>query len=344
MILCGDLAEADCAIIVESGMAMVELNSATFDFDLNLAFSGIEFSPGMESFEMRMAGEGALAADLSKMAALQPGSAEDMATMFSMFPETFVDLVKSVEGEATLRIELPEDLAMGLPKLTLDLIMTEGVLYADIGAISGAQEPTWMGLDLGAMYGALFDEAFADTTMMDEMFSSSFFTNLYDPGFLNRFVTVTRLDDVEGMGQTLAVFETSYDYGAMFSDEAFMDGFRDYMESFAGAQGESMDMEFDQMMEMVAALLSDISFSTTQSIGMADHYVHSSGFDMVMNIDFGAMVAMMGEMPDEDMPERFEITLNAEVNLSGFNEPVRVTAPEDAEVINPAMFMGAGSS
>jgi hypothetical protein len=56
------------------------------------------------------------------------------------------------------------------------------------------------------------------------------------------------------------------------------------------------------------------------------------------------MVAMMGEMPDEDMPERFEITLNAEVNLSGFNEPVRVTAPEDAEVINPAMFMGAGSS
>ena len=339
-VFCGDLSAEDCTLLEESQAAMMTLESLGFNFDANMEMSASGGDMGMEGIALNLAGEGALAMDIAALADLQAMQPDDMANMGEMMSQ----LLNSVNAEMVLQLGLPEDMVgPKMSELSLDMRMVDGVFYVEISKLMQAPEETWMGLDMGALYGVMFSEMMGEMDM-GEMMGSDIFSLSSDPEFINEFMTISRLDDAEVMGQTVAVFEMTLDYGALMSDEAFREAMTNYMNSIMAMQGMDEEMppgfDMDLVMDMMMARFVDATLSYTQWLGLDDHYVHHGEMDMAFNMNMAAMMASVPEADTEGAPESFSISFDATYDLHAFNEPVEVTAPENAQIIDPMQFMG----
>ncbi len=358
---CGDLSEADCELVTQSQEAMMGLESFAFSFDADFSISGLEMAPGMEELSIGLVGEGAFAADLAMLGDMADMSTQDaMAMMEDMegLGELFATVLRSVSGEITLEIILSDELLAligeEIPELVFDLVMLDGVAYLDVGPLMsmGAPEPMsmWMGIDVAALYEGMFDEMGGemDDAMsefdMSALFEGDLFATFADPEFIGEFVSIARLDDVDVMGQSAAVFETNLDYGALFASEALQEWFADYMNTVMEMTGEDMeDMPpgfMDMMLNVVGTMFADSTFRVQEWIGLDDHFVHHGEMEIVFNLDLAAIMEMMGEEAPSDMPQSMTFALTGNLDLSGFNEPLNIVAPEGAQVIDPAMFLG----
>jgi hypothetical protein len=77
-------------------------------------------------------------------------------------------------------------------------------------------------------------------------------------------------------------------------------------------------------------------------VGLDDFFTHHMEIHLAFALDREALAELVPEGELEDIPENFAVTLDVALDLSAFNEPVEVTAPADAQVINPMMFMTPG--
>lgn len=359
-VFCGDLSAEDCAIITQSQAAMMNVSSTAFDFTLDM---GLDMAPEVENFAMTLAANGALAVDpatlaeLNAMAAMTP---EEALAMMDQLPTMLPDLARSVWGEATFTLTLTPELMAeftaetGLETLALSVAGVDGVLYADISPFLPAEMegmPGWMGIDLGALFEglpALMDmegmdmgDILGEMGDMSAIMESDFITQMQDPAYMGEFATITRLADAAVMGQTVAVFETTMDFGAMFGSEAFME----YMNAVVEMQMQMMAEQDIPDMEMISGMLSamfeNFDMSVVEWIGLDDYYAYHAEFNMAFDMNFAALAEMMPPGTDmSDAPDNFAMTFNMALDLSAINEPVSVTAPEGAQVIDPMMFLG----
>ncbi len=359
-VFCGDLSEADCAILTQAQAAMADLHSAAFDLTLDFTFAGgEEIMPGMDELAVTLLANGAFAADMETIAGFQSPDPEALAEMMRAMPEALGTFLRSLEGEVNLQVVLPDELMASIPAelpdgLVFDFVMVDGVLYVNLEAIAPLmsaeaeaqpQMPTWIGLDLAGMMEQMMEEAGgaweAQMENMEQVLQSDLFTFMYDPEFLGQFMTVTRLEDAEVAGQTMAAFQTTLDYGALFASDDFQNAFMDYMETWMALQGESMEELPENFGGIMAAMMSGMSFQTVEWIGLDDFYTHHTAMDFAFALDFEELAALVPEAEADDMPANLSMTMSLVVDASAFNEPVEVAAPEGAQVINPLMFMGA---
>ncbi len=344
-VFCGTLSEADCTILVQAQAAMAGMSAAAFEARLDLAISSSD--PEIGHIAVTMAGNGAMAGDMALMAAFQqPGAA--MAELMSQAPQKLVEFLRTVNGRVNLLITLPKELATeaGIPQegLPIELVVVGGVVYLNTAALMPAGEaegPAWMGLDVPAMYESML--AMAEGEAQGEMVAileSEAFQALVNIQNYGDFVRVTRLADVEVGGQPAAVFQTVVDYAGLFSSETFQKAFLDYMASIMEMQGESLEEMPEGFMDVMAAVMAGMSLQSTQWVDLKDYYVRHTEMTFGFELNREAILQLEPEAA-EDMPEELSISLVMSIDLSDFNVPVEVTAPEDAQVFNPMMFMSS---
>ena len=352
-VYCGDLSAEDCAILEQSQVAMMEVASSAVNMRADMAFSGIDEE--IDGFAMSLLVDGAFAADPEIMQSFtQTPSPDALSEMLAQGLTVMVDVLRGVQGEADVQIVLPAELAAeaGIPMDTLatTLVMVDGVLYVNLESLIPAeamgegemQMPAWIGLDLAGMYEMMaempMDEMGGDMEELQELMSSEEFAGMYDYENWGEFMTITRLDDAEVDGQPMAVFNIVLDYESIFSSEAFQESFSAYMNKVMEMQGADAEELPDNFMEVMTAMMSGMSLEMNQWIGLSDFYMYH--FDMAFDftIDPETIAALEPEAA-EGMSTTFSMSMQMSADSTAFNEPVEVTAPADAQVINPAMFM-----
>jgi hypothetical protein len=339
-VFCGDLSDEDCALLTEATETMQEVESAIFHLDFDFSLGGIPDSM-MESINFQMSGDGAVAVDREALSTLGTffTSPEDITENMEALPAMIEEAIRAISGDITLVIEIPPELSELSPtpmpeQVSLSARLVDGFAYVNLDKLaeldtSGTMPSGWLGFDLAGLYGDLL-ELMVDST--GGLFSStsglgpmSMFT---DPEYLSNFMTVERLDDSEVDGQAAAVFETTLDYGALFSDPAVLDAMRSWMEGLGGVNGTKPDPEMiDMMMTMYSTMFDGLVLEMTQTVGLDDHYIHQTGAFMDWTPDFGAMMGGSSA----NMPE-MRFVMDMQVDLARFNDAPEITAPEDATI------------
>jgi hypothetical protein len=338
---CGDLPESDCSILTNAQTTMLANQSGRFDLAINLTVSDIEgFN---EPLIFNLSGTGAYSGNLSGMA----GSSNlPMQTMTdpSMAVQMLGELLGGFSGELDLTLTVPQSLAgmMGETEggIPLQLRLVDGVGYLNfdllrdlLGAGDGQPEG-WGGIDLVG----LITQA-ANSGMLEGMDQTGIDTEAVqrfsDPAFFNQFVVLSRAADTTlENGANVAVFTTSVDYAALAQSEEFNELMQQSME----ASGSSLTAEeMESASAMMGEMFQNITLSTTTFVGVDDNQVYRQQTVAVINLQ--GLTGAMGGEGDMAAPT---LTLDATIDLSGFNEAQDIIAPEGAPVLTAEDLMGSG--
>ncbi len=325
-VYCTGLSDADCNQISLSQETMTNLNSASFVLNASMSMNFPDATTS-DGFGFQLIGDGALAMNFGALSGINSASGDVIQTF-----DFITELVGGINGEASFEILVPAEVTTpGMPDLVFDLVMVEGVLYIDVGAFMGEEtngETFWMGLDLAELYGDLGSEFAAGLGGVDP-FSLMNMNALADPAYIGQFVNVTRLSDEQVRGSDTAVYQMSFDFGAMMQDETFLESMETYMAEVSASFGME-DAMFS--MDALADIYQDITYTITQWIGVKDNYVYRVALDMQMSVPGDAMGTGVGTFGDISMGMNFDI------ELFNFNEPVNVVAPENAQILPTSMF------
>jgi hypothetical protein len=345
-VFCGDLSEADCAILTQSQAAMMSLTSAAFDFQADLTLTNVPDMPGPMAFAL--VGNGAYSVDSGLVAmATDMTAMQDPAAMMG----AVVDILRGFDFDLSLTLTLPSELveAAGseVPEsITLQLRLANGLGYINFDTLAplmGEDAASmgmagWMGLDIASLIEALIEqnpELFAEMDMTG--FDPSMYSQFSNLELVGQYVSIARTDD--GSGGT-ATFESTVDFGQMLTSPEFQALMQQQMEM----QGQTLsEEEMQQAMAMSAAMLSNSVFTASSTIDVATGYVTSTSVNG--SFDFGAMLA---EMPEEAAAEMElpTITFNMLLNSSQFNAVPEITEPEGATVFpyEQLLMMMSGTS
>lgn len=331
-VLCGDLSEADCAILEQSQAAMEAVTAAAFDGAIDVTAEAED-----ESFALNITVSGAYSG------VPQMGDMEAMDPLPDM--DAVLDALRAVNAELVITFNLPEDMAedMHAPtSLGLELRFVDGVGYINFDALGDVVRDMelsgWGGLDIASLIGALMEQVTPEMleqmsegmmegmplTMMGGMDASMLMMEQFsDPEFLEQYVTITRVDDGSG---TVAVFETTFDFAAFFADPAFTDMMREQIVGMAEMQGEEVPEEdLDMALSMMSQMWQDMTMVVTEEIDTTTGLLQAMSFSMSM--DMSAAMAMSGEDEGTAM-----FSVNVAFSFDYENVPV-VEAPADANIL-----------
>lgn len=308
---CGDLSDADCQIILNNIAVMNEVNSFAFDMDMS-------FDAGGDAIDesMRLAGQAGGAVSMAEEALLEiEALSEDMSE--SDDAALLELLLTGLTADIWLNLNMSS--ASEDSTMELSLRMKEGVVLIGAGAMAEltGQEMTgleWFGLDLTGGIEDLLSEAGimpeSDSTPMhsDEMEAAEAAATM-----------ITRLPDSEVNGVAVAVFETNIDINEIMSMITIED-----IVAEAG-EGQDPEMALDIMQHMTINEL-----VSRQYIGLINYYTY--GLDVALDL------VIDGEFMDSPGAS-VTITLDVDIEMSDFNEPVEVEIPEDAMIFPLAMMM-----
>jgi len=359
---CGDLSEADCAILTNAQTASGSLDSQLFDFNLNVDVSNV---PGMdEPLAFSLTGSGAfagMAALQSHMTAMQTSmmGTPDLSAMQENFG-AIADALREFSGDLNLTLTLPADLmAMVSPNapdnITLQVRMVDGIGYLNLdplepilarsgmGSMSG-----WVGIDVVGLLQAAFEQLDADMLSSSMDMSSSeammgYMEAFSDPKFLSEFVTIERTDD--GSGET-AVFDYTFDFGRLMGSPEFQNMMRAQMEQQMAASGATIsEEEMGAALAMSSQMMKGITMTMTEEIGLEDGFIHSINGSVRIDTQ-GMMTALSeaGEVSQSAAQTAPLINITFSTNYSSFNSAPEITAPEDAMIFPYESLIGGGGT
>lgn len=338
-VYCGDLSEADCAILEQSQAAMRELTAASTAFTIDLLVE----AEG-ETMPFNITGSATYSGFDTMDHALDMSNMTEMPDMQPMF-----DALRQFNSELILTFNLPEELAddMFAPSsLTLELRLVDGVGYINFDGLQDIVRDMdlsgWGGLDIVSMVEGLIAQM--PPEMFDEMFSQlddmaamsgvdmDAMSQFSDPEFANQYASIARTDD--GSGAT-ATFVTTLDFAAMMADPAMQDLIREQVEAQMDMQGADMgDVDMDMMMEMMDGMFQEMSFLVTEEIDTETFLIASAS--VAMNMDLSAALTPMGAGSDA---QTGMISVNAAVTYEYEDVPV-ITVPDDAQILPYEMLLG----
>ncbi|MBC7815170.1 MAG: hypothetical protein H7175_28690 [Burkholderiales bacterium] len=349
---CGDLSESDCTLYLSAQNAMLDLESASFDLDMNFTVNNI--APEMKEMSFNFGMDGAYMVDaealrqLYEMAQTNPAAfAGDLEAISTMMQ----DMLRATSADITITIDLPEELlnefAMsGEPaipgEISFDAVMVDGVGYINLDNLApldpnGDIPSGWHGADLADLVDRGFAMMSAFMPQMDEAdIDPEAFTAFTDPDVLSEFMSIERVEDAELNGEPVAVFLTTFDYAAFFSNPAIREMMRAQMAAQMNMMGmgeEMNEIDLDTMLEAQAAMFEGAELQIWQSIGLDTPYLYQSDMtlDWYMNMAAFAELDDMGSMDSDDMPTP-HINFSATMTVDDFNAVEPITAPEGARL------------
>lgn len=316
-VFCGDLQESDCQILLDNAAIMDEIFSAAFSMTMEMGFSGDTTAGDMQ---LSVIGEGRMAVDPALATELMAlDAATDADSMSALIEELFA----ATQGEIMLNMtgaSADEPLDMTLSLLIKDgvIVLNAGVMETMTGEPMGGME--WFGFDTSGALGDLLGEAGMGSIADMSGMSSSAMEEAEAQA-----TTIARLPDEKVAGIPVAVFESSIDLNSILSSQTLEE-----IQAEAGAD-QAVDAE------MALAMTQSIEageMSSRHYIGIDDRFTHR--IDLVMDLTIGSEFAGLGEGD-------LNLTVDIDIYLSAFNQPVSVEIPEDAVIFPLAMMMQMGS-
>lgn len=232
-LFCGDLEEADCALLTTAAANLQSVSSyqasATYSVDL----AGI---PGLPDTSVAVDVDGAFSygesaqAAMSALAGLQ--TQEDLTNVMVESPEAIVDFYNGWSFDMQISASLSEALAGALSadtgfaipaELSVPLVLKEGVLYVDVTEIAplldGMQDLTgWIGFEFGPVLAAAAEQGLlagaAAQVDAEAVLSSGDAATagalagvalLSNPGAFEPFMSIERAEDIDLDGTEAAV-------------------------------------------------------------------------------------------------------------------------------------------
>lgn len=365
-VFCGDLAEADCQLLVDSQAAMQSVTSMTTDAQLDMTISGL---PDMPEMPFQFAMNAVIHMDPTVSQAIQDLAAnppEDPAELRTALLDWVFEFYSTLGLDMEMTVSLPELLAeqigaeegIEFPSvMRLPIRFVDGVMYMDpqplAAVVPDMQEDLegegvtgWIGFD----YLALLEMAFEEQGQFDEVqpdspveFGLGMGLMMNTPemrDWYGEFAEIQRLPDVEIDGAPQAVFETSVDLGKMLMSREFQTNLRQMIEQSAAASGEELDeQEVGEVLlgvQVMASILArDLTFVSTQTIDLETRYATSS--EASMSMDLGGVVQLLGMVGELPGPEwrgaepAFDIFVRT--TSGDFNTAPAVEPPADVYMI-----------
>lgn len=375
---CGDLDEADCALLTAASENMQEVASYQASAVYSTQLVGIPGLPLSEAAVDVMVG-GAFSYDDAALAAAQELAAatsqEEIAALMSESPDLFVDFYNGWAFDAQIDVAVSEELATALSAdagivvptaLSVPLILADGILYADVTELAplmeGGESMTgWIGFELGRLLEAAADqgifeqaaasmepEAVAMASGSDAATAAALMglsAALSDPAAFEQFQTVERVDDGDLDGTPVAVFVTTFDVLSFISSPQFVDLITGLVDSgVLGADAPSA-ADIEQTMQMVGLMgpmiFQGLTAASTTMVSLDEpNYIlgQRNSFDWDL-AGLLQMVAMSGALPADQMSsDASTISISTTVINSAIDEEQTIEAPADA-VIVPAEAM-----
>jgi hypothetical protein len=339
---CGDLPAADCDLLARSEAAMAALDSASIQFGFNMTFSGIPDAP--DPLIISLAGTGSYtgAGALTALESLMVEGADPAAVANQV-----LDALAAFNGDLSLILTLPAEMTEEIPSpIVLNLRLVSGVGYVDFDALQPlTNDPSmtgWGGLDIVNLVRDLlrqqpdlFDQLGAMAEMstmgMTPTLDDDMMARFEDPEFLARFLSIQRLPDENG----LAVFETTMDFGALFSEPAMQEMMRQQMQMQMEMSGETMsDADMAMMTQMMSQMFQGFTFILRQVIEPDTAYMRSTSGSG--SLDMTSALADAGAPVDGPVLFAFDIS----INMTNFNSAPAITAPEGAVLFPYQMLLG----
>jgi hypothetical protein len=352
--LCGKLSEDNCAIITESFTTMQAVTSVNLNGTMAMDISGFDESEmmGIDTIGINLAIDGVGGGNFSQMYALQGNPSalletfKDPETLIS-FIESYSESLNSITMQVAMTMTFSEQIQplmemQGYGEIPVELRMSDGIMYVYSDLLAQQGNTTWQGLDfsrLGASLRQSFDESFtgeafdAETlTVIEGIFNSDYVKLMSDPTFFNQYVIVTRLEDqTSADGQNLAVFKTSYNYAGMFSDPEMLAALESYAQMMEELDSTTSSEEMLDSVNQSLAMYENMTYETTQWIGVDDFYVYHSETLIEMRVDPAMLEGMEGNSLAESTDE-LVYHIEMSLDFSDFNAPIEIEIPEDVEI------------
>lgn len=326
---CEILQSDDCQILVNSAETMSTVSSAAFDMSMSYDIAIDDDSLGMDDMSFGIAGNGMIALDTALFNQLGDLMVSDPAIYMQQLPTLMDGVFAGIDGEAYLVITLPDMFGAmaGTTEIPLNLLMKDGVYAVDVASLEEAVgQPSsgmaWAGIDLNGAFESLMGDF-----DMSELYDEDTMNALTQPNMeaLTEAISITRLADSEVNGQAVAVFETTFDYGAFLTSDEMMESINSMYNDMGMSPAEA---------EAALAMLNEIQVVINQYIGLDDSYNYRTEVSM----DFAIDGQMMGDASMGSMGLGFDMA----IDLSNFNAPVDIQIPEDAMIVPFEMLMGGG--
>lgn len=359
---CGSLSDEDCAILVASQEASLEVESSSSSIDVDILIAGI---PGLPADELAfnyaqdasIALDPELALEIAEMQQMPP---EELIENMDLMIEALLDLYATIALDMDLSFTMPQELAdlasadagTEIPnELTAMLRIVDGYGYANIDELAAQIEGAeglqgWYGIDIVSLMELSFEESMSQANpgpdiaaSMTGFGMSSFLNSEEGRALLEEYVEIERVNDVTIDGQEAAVFRSTFDFGRFVGSPLFAD----LLVSQIGVLNEVADMnlteaELREMLSLMPMfgpmLFTGLDFGITQRIGLEDFFVHES--ELVFDWDLSSIIAVAQmAVPDLELPPGIAPVINFGVisDASDFNDVAEIETPEDALII-----------
>jgi hypothetical protein len=342
---CGNLAETDCQLIRDSQQAMMGLSSASFDFNADLNISNIPNAP-FNALAFNLKGNGAYSVDQAQVSSLKSMDMTALASNPQQLGQYLESALNAVNGDVTLTLTLPPELVQQMSSssqkfpstLSVQARLVGGNGYVNLeglqAAAPGGNIPSgWIGFELSRLLRQVFEKQAGQM-----MGGANPFAGAMNPGMMNtfanpetmaKFVSIQRLPDAANGG---VVFQTSIDYGALFSSTEFGDLMRNQMKA---TNPNMTDAQLEQMLAMMPQMMKGLTLSATQTIDPSTKLVTSASvnLDWDMTAMMQAVTSASGSSSGATATTAPRFTFTATINYTNHNSAPAITAPEGVQVI-----------
>ena len=362
---CGDLDEADCALITNAQETMMGVSSYKAAGQYSAMIKGI---PGLAAEEVAVdvMVDGAFAMDDAALAAAQVlGAAqtqEDIAQVLAESPETILDFLGGWDADLVLTVAMNDDLAAALSteagveipaELAIGLLLVDGVLYADLTEVAPLAPGTpegWIGIPLAEYLAAAAEQGgfeMAAAQMSPDAMAASGMDPasmavmgavqgmVGNPESLEQFMSIERGEDAEVDGEVAAVFNSSFDLLGFVTSEEFTNLVTAMADAGAFGEDSAAVTENLGMLGMVAPMVfQGLSITGSATIGTETNYVYNDNTAFVWDMaGLMQMAAMSGALPADMAGGDAMISVTSDVTNSDIGAEQSFEAPADAMMI-----------
>jgi hypothetical protein len=336
---CLNLSADDCAIITTAQANSDNMKSALLTFAVDFTLGGLE------SFEPSAAG--GVEFHVSGTGPFTFTGVPDPTTMMSGDIGAAVNAI-NLQMDLQIDITAPGEDPVSLP---VSVVIADGNFYfqdPESGAwqgITGEDLAAQMGEMSGMMgaMGGVDPNAMSDPSAMAGMLPPELLTALSSvdlealaatPGFLNN----QRLPDEELFGQTVAPFQFTIDFGALFKSTEF----QQMLSQLSTAAMTSTDTEVQQAAQILMVLPMFLQNTTatvdaTQWVGATDQMIHKVALDIDADIDLSMLAGMSGDADAAAAAATMQpitIDFHFDAAFDQINGTFDIVAPEGATMMD----------
>ena len=364
-VFCGDLAEEDCALLVDAAAADQEVAEGAYDMVFDFELNGVPNAPmddlaftWMQTARYRM--NPGLADAMMGMEEMDPMMMADMDTL----TELMTAVVENVDTHQDFTVQLSDEIAgmlseqVGFPlpeEINLGLVIVDGIGYVNLDDIAvlvpDAEGLTgWVGTELAPVLAEILAQAAEDPDFQEAMAplamaigGSMAGSQMADEQAeaLEAFQSVERGRDADIDGEEAAVFSSDFDFVSFISSPIFFTMLTEQLAMMgddAPSAAELQQVQF--MMPMIAPMLfGGLNFAADQYVGLDSGYTLRT--ETALNWDLSSLAGLAAMTGDPSMAESLPSYFGYSLVVDSYdqNDVGDIEAPADAVVVDADMLV-----